>query len=112
MFLFSVLLGSAQSQVLKFKKDTSCSTKMESKLRRHSIFIAGKISANQANIVTLRDCFTGCSTHANCAMFAHHETEKRCMFFKEILVNQVLARLIFEGWKPGRINAQQKVLRV
>ncbi|XP_066919554.1 uncharacterized protein [Clytia hemisphaerica] len=110
ILICSILLGSVESQELKFKKDTSCSTKMASKLRRHSILIASKISGNQANIATLRDCFTGCSNHANCEMFAHHEKEKRCMFFKEILVNEVLSRLIFEGWSPGKINAQEKII--
>uniref|UniRef100_A0A7M5XDT1 PA14 domain-containing protein n=1 Tax=Clytia hemisphaerica TaxID=252671 RepID=A0A7M5XDT1_9CNID len=109
-YILSVVFHDVGAQVLKFKNDKSCSTKMSSKLRRHSILIASKISSNQANIATLRDCFTGCSNHANCAMFAHHEKKKRCMFFKEILVNEVLARLIFEGWSPGRINAQRKIL--
>uniref|UniRef100_A0A7M5X278 PA14 domain-containing protein n=2 Tax=Clytia hemisphaerica TaxID=252671 RepID=A0A7M5X278_9CNID len=83
---------------------------MAAKLRRNSIFIASKISSHQNNVETLRDCFTSCSNHANCAMFAHRESDKRCMFFKEILAKEVISRLIYEGWKPGRINTFQKII--
>ncbi|XP_066935803.1 uncharacterized protein [Clytia hemisphaerica] len=106
----SLLIAAVDSQTLKLKNEKACSTKMASKLRRNSIFIASKISSHQNNVQTLRDCFTSCSNHASCAMFAHRETDKLCMFFKEILANEVISRLIYEGWKPGRINTFQKII--
>ena len=112
MLLLKVIIisqRSCQGQTLKVKDDKSCTTKMASKYRVHSLLIGRSISQTLSSIESFVDCQKRCSVDTVCQYAAHNEATKACLFFKENLARETISRLIFEGWKYGRVNSDGKV---
>ena len=102
-------LQMCQGQMIKIKDDKSCSTKMASRHRVHSLMIGKSISQTLSNIADQLDCLKRCSQDSVCKLMAHNQATKVCFFFKEELVQETISRLMFEGWTCGRANSDSKV---
>lgn len=111
MFLLVIVLTTISTttichgQLLKVKDDKSCTTKMASKYRVHSLLIGRSISHTLSDIQSFMDCQKRCSVDTVCQYAAHNEVTKSCLFFKQNLAEETISRLIFEGWKYGRVNS-------
>ena len=104
-----LVLQTCQGQMIKIKNDKSCSTKMASRHRVHSLMIGKSTSQTLSNIADQLDCQARCSQDSVCQFAAHNRATKACVFFKEELAEETISRLIFEGWKYGRVNSDSKV---
>ena len=102
-------LTTCRGQLFKVKNDNTCSTKMASKHRVHSLLISSRISQTLSNIASSMDCQKRCNEDSVCKYAGHNQATKACFFFKENLVHETISRLIFEGWTYGRINSDKKV---
>lgn len=101
-----------QGQMIKIKDDKSCSTKMASRHRVHSLMIGKSISQTLSNVADQLDCLKRCSQDSICQLMAHNQATKVCFFFKEELAQETISRLMFEGWTCGRVNSDSKVSTV
>lgn len=112
LLLLIVIIMSQKSchgQSLKLKDEKTCTTKMASKYRVHSLLIGRSISQTFSNVESFIDCQKRCSVDTVCQYGAHKEATKACLFFKENLAKETISRLLFEGWKYGRVNSGGKV---
>ena len=109
ILLLVLALQICQGQLIKLKDDKSCSTKMASRHRVHSLMIGKSISQTLSNIADQFDCFKRCKQDPICQLSAHNQATKSCFFFKEQLAQETISRLIFEGWTCGRVNSDDQV---
>ena len=109
LLLSLFLLKTCHAQRIKIKDDKSCSTKIASRHRVHSLMIGKSISQTLSNIADKIDCQRRCSQDPVCQFAAHNQGTKSCFFFKEKLAQETISRLIFEGWTYGRVNSDAKV---
>jgi len=55
------------------------------------------------------DCFEACHQEASCFFSAYRETRKECLFFKEAVAEESIARLMAENWQYGRVSSKKMV---
>ena len=108
MLVVIIIVESIIAKKLKLKNDRSCSLTSESKYRVWSLFI-GEYVISLTNEKPIKDCFTDCYNSAECEYFAHKESTQSCLHFKNIINKEAISRLIFEGWKFGRVDTNKKV---
>ena len=104
LLLLLVTIKILQGQTLfKVKNDPSCSTKMSSRERVHSLLIASKMTEVLNNVSDMLDCQRRCNEDSVCQYAAHKAQENTCAFFKEHLAHETISRLMFQGWIYGRV---------
>ena len=82
---------------------------MSSRERVHSLLIASKMTEVLNNISDMLDCQRRCSEDSVCQYAAHKAQENTCAFFKEHLAHETISRLMFQGWKYGRVTSTRVV---
>ena len=97
-------------QILKFKDDASCSTKMASKYRVHSIFINKYLTGKHEKISSMIQCAQLCSDAGQtlCLYFVYHLEHQFCLFVNALLHREVISRFIFQKWEFGRVLQPSK----
>ena len=100
----------SKAQILKVKNDESCSSKMDSKYRVHSVFIMEYLKAIHRDVSMLADCagFCAIAGSTECRYFAYHSTDQECIMLDQNVNVEVISRFLFQGWTYGRVLMPSK----